>query len=81
MQGAPIEWYDDFINTKERKVFTEHEHGIPSLRMFGYHNTTHATAALNMHISTALSLPISFRGTCASLWMATAIPCPAEICL
>ena len=49
MQGTPIEWYDDFINTKERKVFTEHEHGIPSLRMFGYHNTTHATAALNMH--------------------------------
>lgn len=49
MQNTPIEWYDEFENTKERKVFTEHEHGIPSLRMFGYHNTTHAIPALNMH--------------------------------
>lgn len=49
MQKTPIEWYDEFSDSKERKVYTEHEHGIPGLRMFGYHNTSHAIPALNVH--------------------------------
>lgn len=49
MPIAPIEWYDDFIYTKERKVYTQREHGIPGLRMFGYHSANHALPALSMH--------------------------------
>lgn len=49
MQTQPIEWYDHFEDTKERKILTFEEHGIPGLRMFGYHNTTHAIAPLMSH--------------------------------
>ncbi len=49
MGKTPIEWYDRYTDTRERKVFTFHEHGIPGLRMFGYHNTSHALAPLERH--------------------------------
>ena len=49
MDTTPIEWVDGFADTKQRKVFTFHEHGIPGLRMFGYHNTSHAIAPLDVH--------------------------------
>ena len=49
MDTKPIEWVDGFADTKQRKVFTFHEHGIPGLRMFGYHNTSHAIAPLDVH--------------------------------
>ncbi|MDO5546784.1 MAG: AraC family transcriptional regulator [Eubacteriales bacterium] len=49
MEGDPIEWYDPYENTKERKVYTRREHGIPGLRMFGYHNASRARPALNLH--------------------------------
>ena len=49
METTPIEWVDGYVDTKQRKVFTYHEHGIPGLRMFGYHNTSHAIAPLNVH--------------------------------
>lgn len=49
MEIKPIEWYDGYTNTKELKVFTYKEHGIPGLRMFGYHNTSHAVAPLDVH--------------------------------
>lgn len=45
----PIEWYDRYENSRERKVFTFEQHGIPGLRMFGYHNTSHAIAPLQLH--------------------------------
>lgn len=49
MQDYPIEWYDSFTDTNERKIFTEQEHKIPGLRMIGYHNTSRAIAPLNLH--------------------------------
>ena len=49
MQNYPIEWYDSFTDTNERKIFTEQEHKIPGLRMIGYHNTSRAIAPLNLH--------------------------------
>lgn len=49
MQNYPIEWYDSFTDTNERKIYTEHEHNIPGLRMIGYHNTSRAIASLNLH--------------------------------
>lgn len=49
MQEKPIEWYDRYTDTKERKVYTFQEHGIPGLRMFGYHNTSHALGPLENH--------------------------------
>lgn len=49
MHTTPIEWYDQFEDTKERKIYTFQEHGIPGLRMFGYQSTNRAIPALNMH--------------------------------
>lgn len=49
MTENAIAWYDHFEYSKERKVYTYHEHGIPSLRMIGYHNTSHALASLSTH--------------------------------
>lgn len=49
MEANSIEWYDSYENTKERKVYTKKEHGIPGLRMFGYHSATRAIPALNLH--------------------------------
>lgn len=49
MQNYPIEWYDHFTYTNERKIYTENEHKIPGLRMIGYHNTSRAIASLNLH--------------------------------
>lgn len=49
MQLYPIEWYDTFTDTNERKIYTENEHKVPGLRMIGYHNTSRATASLNLH--------------------------------
>ena len=49
MERKPIEWYDIFEITRERKVYTQREHGIPGLRMYGYHNTNRAIAALDKH--------------------------------
>lgn len=49
MLHQPIEWYDHYENSKERKVFTFEEHQIPGLRMFGYHSTSHAIAPLPPH--------------------------------
>lgn len=44
-----VEWHDTFLDTRERKVLTEAEHGVPGLRGFGYHNMAHALAPLQPH--------------------------------
>ena len=44
-----VEWHDTFLDTRERKVLTEQEHGVPGLRGFGYHNAAHALAPLPSH--------------------------------
>lgn len=49
MDITPINWHDNYLNTKERKILTFHEHGIPGLRMIGHHNNTRATAPLPIH--------------------------------
>ena len=49
MTAGPLEWYDSFLDTPERKIFTHDEHGIPGLRSFGYHNTNHAIKSLKEH--------------------------------
>lgn len=49
MQNVPIEWYDEYADTNERKVYTNKEHHIPSLRMMGHHNTSRAISPLNLH--------------------------------
>lgn len=49
MQTQAVEWYDQYEDTKERKIYTYAQHGIPGLRMFGYHNTSHAIAPLVPH--------------------------------
>ncbi len=49
MSENAISWQDHFEYSKERKVYTYHEHGIPGLRMIGYHSTSHALASLKTH--------------------------------
>ena len=49
MEHRPIEWYDQFEDSRERKIWTEQEHTIPALRMIGYHNASHAQAPLEAH--------------------------------
>lgn len=44
-----VEWQDTFLDSRERKVLTETEHGVPGLRGFGYHNAAHALAPLQPH--------------------------------
>ena len=44
-----VEWQDAFLDTRERKVLTEAQHGVPGLRGFGYHNAAHALAPLPPH--------------------------------
>lgn len=49
MQIEAIEWRDTYSNRKERKIYTDREHGIPGLRMIGYEQITRATAPLPVH--------------------------------
>lgn len=49
MAQTPIAWYDPPTNTKDRKVLVSEQMQIPALRMFGYHTTTHAIPALQLH--------------------------------
>ena len=49
MGEKPVESYDRYVNTKERKVLTRKENGIPGLRMFGYHQTSQARDSLVTH--------------------------------
>lgn len=44
-----VEWHDAFLDTRERKVLTEQEHGVPGLKGFGYHNAAHALSPLQPH--------------------------------
>lgn len=49
MTQQPIPWFDQALDTRERKILTYDRHGIPGLRMIGCHNTSHATAPLPPH--------------------------------
>lgn len=49
MDTPPIEWVDAPIDTKERKIVTGEQAGIPGLRMMGHHNTSKAIPALTYH--------------------------------
>lgn len=49
MTQQPIPWFDQPLDTRERKILTYDRHGIPGLRMIGCHNTSHATAPLPPH--------------------------------
>ena len=49
MAQAPIEWMDSPIETKERKIMTRDQLGVPGLRMIGHHSTAHAISALDLH--------------------------------
>ncbi len=49
MDTPPIEWVDAPIDTKERKIVTGEQVGIPGLRMMGHHNTSKAIPALTYH--------------------------------
>ena len=49
MAQQPIEWMDSPIDTKERKILTSDQLGIPGLRMIGHHSTAHAISALDLH--------------------------------
>lgn len=49
MEPLPIPWYDHPVDTKERKILTDRQHGIPGLRMIGYQNSARATAPLPPH--------------------------------
>ncbi|MCI9548361.1 MAG: AraC family transcriptional regulator [Oscillospiraceae bacterium] len=49
MNTQPIEWVDAPCDTKERKIVTGRQLGIPGLRMMGHHNTSKAIPALTYH--------------------------------
>lgn len=49
MKREPIEWYDEYLDTKKRKIVTDKEYHIPGLRMIGCHNTSRALAPLSPH--------------------------------
>lgn len=49
MAQTPIAWNDTYLDSRERKVFTNLECQIPGLRMFGFHNTAHALVPLPPH--------------------------------
>ena len=49
MGQRPIEWMDSAIDTKERKILTSDQLGVPGLRMIGHHSTAHAISALDLH--------------------------------
>ena len=49
MGQRPIEWMDSAIDTKERKILTSDQLGVPGLRMIGHHSTAHAISALYLH--------------------------------
>ena len=49
MAEKPVESYDRYTDTKDRKILTWKEHGIPGLRMFGYHQTSRAKKSLVPH--------------------------------
>ena len=49
MQPEAIAWVDEAVDTKGRKVLAPPGLQIPGVRMFGYHSTAHAIAALQRH--------------------------------
>ncbi len=49
MDTRPIEWNDEPCDSKERKIVTGEQLGIPGLRMMGHHNTSKALPALTYH--------------------------------
>ena len=49
MNTQPIEWVDAPYDSKERKIVTGRQLGIPGLRMMGHHNTSKAIPALTYH--------------------------------
>ena len=49
MSTGPIEWTDSAIDTKERKILSDDQLGVPGLRMIGHHSTAHALSPLERH--------------------------------
>ena len=49
MEKEPFDWQDHYEYAKERQIYTDKEHGIPGLKMIGFHNTTHAISPLPPH--------------------------------
>ena len=49
MDLTPIEWYDHAVDTRERKILTPEQSGVPGLRMIGYQSSARATAPLPPH--------------------------------
>lgn len=49
MQTGAIAWVDTAEDSKSRKVLAPPGLQVPGVRMFGYHSTAHAIAALERH--------------------------------
>lgn len=45
----PVNWKDEFLETRDRVILTEHELNIPGLRLFGKQNARNALGSLVPH--------------------------------